>query len=431
MKVNLITLGCSKNTVDSEYLLRQLEYSGFKVYHDRDDIHADTVIINTCGFINDAREESVNTILQYAQARQRGEVANLFVFGCLSERYQHELRKEIPEVDDFFGVNNLQEIVEKLGGQYRKELLGERMITTPSHYAFLKISEGCDRNCAYCSIPLIRGKHQSRPFEDILKEAEKLAENGVKELLVIAQDISYYGLDLYHKQRLPELIDELAAIRGFNWIRLHYAYPHNFPLSLINVMNRHDNICNYLDIPLQHISNKVLGLMRRGNTRQQTYELIKILRKEIPGIALRTTFLTGHPGETEEEFARLYQFVEEMRFERMGVFTYSEEEGTYAANNYKDEIPEEIKQERAEKLMELQQQISLEYNKKLIGKVLPVIIDRREGDFMVGRTEFDSPEVDNEVLIQSEGETIEPGKFYQIQITAAEEYDLYGKKVSG
>jgi len=428
MKVNLITLGCSKNTVDSEYLLRQLQYSGFKVYHDRDDIQADTIIINTCGFINDAREESVNTILQYARARQRGEVSNLFVFGCLAERYQHELRKEIPEVDDFFGVNNLKEIVEKVGGQYRKELLGERIITTPSHYAYLKISEGCDRNCAFCSIPLIRGKHQSRPFKEIIKEAEKLAESGVKELLVIAQDISYYGLDLYHKQRLPELVSELANIKEFEWIRLHYAYPHNFPLSVINVINQHDNVCNYLDIPLQHISNKVLSMMRRGNTRQQTYELIKVLRREIPGIALRTTFLTGHPGETDEEFARLYQFVEEMRFERMGVFAYSEEENTFAAKNYADDIPEEIKRERAERLMELQQKISLENNRKLVGKILPVLIDRREGEFMIGRTEYDSPEVDNEVLIK--GEEIRAGEFYQVRITHTEEYDLYGEKIS-
>ncbi|MCD7964139.1 MAG: 30S ribosomal protein S12 methylthiotransferase RimO [Rikenellaceae bacterium] len=427
-RINIITLGCSKNIVDSEYLMSQLDKNGFEVFYDSPE-GADTVIINTCGFIGDAKEESINTILQFAELRTRGKIQNLFVMGCLSERYRDELITELPEVDEFFGVRNTADIVEKLGGQYIENDPG-RFLSTPSHYAYLKISEGCNRKCGFCAIPLIRGEHDSKPIETLTEESRLLAANGVKELIVIAQDTTYYGVDLYGRRRLADLLKELCRIDGIEWIRLHYAYPSGFPDDVINVMAEEPKICKYLDIPFQHISDSQLKAMKRGNTKEETYELIRKLKTKIPDIAIRTTLLTGYPGEDEEDFSELLEFVEKMKFERLGVFPYSEEEGTYSANNLTDNIPYEIKQYRVDKIMSLQNNISLEKNVNMIGSIQRIIIDREEGGYFVGRTQYDSPEVDQEVLVKSAKNLI-PGMFLDVKITSADDYDLYAEVVQG
>ncbi len=425
-KINVITLGCSKNLVDSEKLMAQLQYGGYALLHDSDDSSARTVIINTCGFIGDAKEESINTILEFAEAKKRGEIDKLFVFGCLSERYKNELEAEIGEVDEFFGVSNVEDILTSLGVQHKKQLMGERLLSTPPHYAYLKISEGCNWGCSYCAIPLIRGKHVSAPIEALVAEAQLLAAKGVKELMVIAQDSTFYGIDIYGKRRLADLLTEVSKVDGIEWIRLHYAYPTQFPTDVLEVMRINPKICKYLDIPFQHVSNGVLKAMRRGNTREQSYELISALRKAVPGIALRTTLLVGHPGEDEAAFAELMDFVREVKFERLGVFTYSEEEGTYGAQHLKDEIPQEEKQRRADAVMKLQAGISASLNQEKVGKVFRTVIDRREGGFYVARTEYDSPEVDGEVLIKS-ATPLSFGEFYSAKITDADEFDLYGE----
>jgi len=420
--VNIITLGCSKNLVDSEYFMRQLQANGMKVLHDSNTL-ADIVVINTCGFINDAKQESIETILQFEELRKQDKIEKLFVFGCLSERYKEELEKEINIVDNYFGVYNLKELVENIGTHYKDELIGERYITTPKHYAYLKISEGCDRTCSFCAIPLIKGKHKSRKIEDILTEAEFLVSNGVKELILIAQDLSYYGLDLYKEFKLAELIENLADIKGVKWIRLHYTFPAKFPKNVIEVIKSKSNICKYLDIPVQHISDSMLKKMRRGITKEQTYDLIRFFRQEIPELALRTTLLVGHPGETDEDFNELVEFVKWAKFERLGVFTYSEEENTYSAENFKDDIPFSIKQSRMDEIMEVQREISNELNNNKIGQEYKVIIDRKESEYYVGRTEFDSPEVDNEVLIYTD-KNLRKGNFYQVKVTGADDFDI-------
>ncbi len=425
-KINVITLGCSKNIVDSEVLIKQLDAGNLIVEHDSETTDAQTVIINTCGFISDAKEESIETILRYARARKKGEIQNLYVIGCLSERYKKELKAEIPEVDRYFGVNSLEQIVKSLGIDYRKELFGERNLITPGFYAYLKIAEGCDRKCAFCSIPLIRGKHRSRTIESLLTEAVSLAEQGVKELILISQDLSYYGLDIYREQRLKDLIDQLSEVPGIEWIRLHYLFPANFPADILPVIQNKENICNYLDIPFQHIADPVLKAMRRGITGKETYGLINRIRKEVPGIALRTTLLTGYPGESEKDFAELKEFISEVRFDRLGIFTYSHEEDTYSFNNYKDDITKEIKMQRAEEIMTIQEGISNKLNKEKIGNKYKVIIDRQEGDYFVGRTEFDSPEVDQDVLIKP-AKGLMTGEFYNVIITGYDNFDLYGK----
>lgn len=426
-KINVITLGCSKNIVDSEVLLKQLDAGNLIVEHDSETTDAQTVIINTCGFISDAKEESIETILQYARAREKGQIQNLYVIGCLSERYKEELKNEIPEVDRYFGVNNLEQIVKSLGIEYRKELLGERNLVTPGHYAYLKIAEGCDRKCSFCSIPLIRGIHKSRTIESLVNEAAYLAKQGVKELILISQDLSYYGLDIYREQRLKDLIDQLSEVPGIEWIRLHYLFPANFPADILPVIQNKENICNYLDIPFQHIADPVLKAMRRGISGKETYELINRIREEVPGIALRTTLLTGYPGENKKDFAKLKEFISEVRFDRLGVFTYSHEEGTYSFKNNKDDIPKEIKIQRAEEIMTIQESISGKLNKEKIGYIYKVIIDRQEGDYFVGRTEFDSPEVDQEVLIKPAKGLI-TGEFCNVIITGYDNFDLYGRR---
>jgi ribosomal protein S12 methylthiotransferase len=426
-KINIVTLGCSKNIVDSEYLIAQLAGNNFEVVHDSNDESAKTVIINTCGFIKDAKEESVNTILNFARAKKTGIIDQLFVFGCLAERYKNELRNEIPEVDDFFGARNLKDIIKTLGGDFRDELLGDRIVTTPSHYAYLKISEGCNRNCSYCAIPFIRGKYISEPIENLITQAQKLAEGGVKELLVIAQDSTYYGLDIYKKQKIAELLRKLSEIRSLEWIRLHYAYPASFPDDLMSEIRDNPKICNYLDIPFQHISDRVLCKMRRGITKTETYRLIERIRKEIPGIALRTTLLTGHPGETEKAFAELKQFVEDVRFERLGVFPYSEEENTYSAVNFRDTVSNRKKMDRANEIMSIQNKISGELNHAVKNQRMTVIIDRVEDDFVIGRTEYDSPEIDQEVLIYRTGEDPPSGSFVNVEIVDTDDYDLYAR----
>jgi ribosomal protein S12 methylthiotransferase len=426
-KINVITLGCSKNIVDSEVLLKQLDAGNLIVEHDSETTDAQTVIINTCGFISDAKEESIETILQYARAREKGQIQNLYVIGCLSERYKEELKNEIPEVDRYFGVNNLEQIVKSLGIEYRKELLGERNLVTPGHYAYLKIAEGCDRKCSFCSIPLIRGIHKSRTIESLVNEAVFLAEKGVKELILISQDLSYYGLDIYREQRLKDLIDQLSEVPGIEWIRLHYLFPANFPADILPVIQNKENICNYLDIPFQHIADPVLKAMRRGISGKETYELINRIREEVPGIALRTTLLTGYPGENKKDFAKLKEFISEVRFDRLGVFTYSHEEGTYSFKNNKDDIPKEIKIQRAEEIMTIQESISGKLNKEKIGYIYKVVIDRQEGDYFVGRTEFDSPEVDQEVLVKPAKGLI-TGEFCNVIITGYDNFDLYGRR---
>jgi ribosomal protein S12 methylthiotransferase len=427
-KINIITLGCSKNVVDSEKLLKQLNSGGYEVYYNADDFRGGTVIINTCGFISDAKEESVDTILQNVQAQRSGNIKNLYVMGCLSERYADALKQEIPEVKKYFGVNNMKDILAELGIKFRNDLSGERTLTGPGHYAYLKISEGCDRTCAFCAIPQIRGKYISRSIEDLVKEASKLAHDGIKELILIAQDLCFYGIDNYRKQALPELITRLLGIKSIEWIRLHYLYPANFPNELIALIRENPRICRYIDIPIQHITDHMLDIMKRSHKRDETIAILNKLREEIPGAVIRTTLIAGHPGETEEDFLELKDFISEFRFDRLGVFAYSHEEDTYSYNKYEDEIPQDIKDTRVSELMEVQQNISAELNSYSVGKIFKVIIDRKEGDFFVGRTEFDSPEVDQEVLIPGEHK-LSPGKFYNVFITQSGEFDLYGVPV--
>ncbi len=429
-KINVITLGCSKNTVDSEHLMAQLAAAGYELEHDSDRNDADVVVINTCGFIGDAKKESIDTILAAVRAKEEGLIERLFVVGCLSERYADELRDEIPEVDEYFGVNDWADIVAALGGQYKAELATERVLTTPSHYAYLKISEGCNWLCGYCAIPLIRGKHISVPMESILEEARLLAGRGVKELMVIAQDTTYYGIDLYGCRRLADLLSELCRIDGIEWIRLHYAYPAAFPEDVIEVMAREPKICKYLDIPFQHISDKMLFAMKRRHTKAEAMELIKRLRRQIPDIALRTTLLVGYPGETLEDIAELEEFVREVRFDRLGVFPYSEEEGTYSATELTDDVPEEEKERRAARIMQIQEQISLENNLSRVGRVMRVMVDSRQGDYYVARSEYDSPEVDQEILIPCGLRQLRRGCFYDVRITGAEDYDLFGEVIA-
>lgn len=426
--IDIVTLGCSKNLVDSERLMRQLEEAGFRVTHDADHPQGEIAVINTCGFIGDAKEESINMILEFAQAKEEGRLEKLFVMGCLSERYLKELAVEIPQVDKFYGKFKWQELLEDLGKCYRPEIGVERSLTTPGHYAYLKISEGCDRRCAYCAIPIMTGRHVSRPQEEILEEVRYLVGQGVKEFQVIAQELTYYGVDLYHRQALPELIERMADIPGVEWIRLHYAYPVHFPTELFRVMRERPNVCKYMDIALQHISDTVLERMQRHVTKAETYSLIEQFRREVPGIHLRTTLMVGFPGETDADFAELKEFVRKVRFERMGAFAYSEEEGTYAAAHYEDSVPPEVKQARLDELMELQQRISAELSAEKEGRVMKVIIDREEGDYYVGRTEYDSPEVDPEVLVRKvEGRPLQTGAFYRVRIVGSDDYDLYGE----
>ena len=423
--VDIITLGCSKNLVDSEKLMRQLELGGYRVTHDAEEPRGEIAIVNTCGFIGDAKEESINMILQMGQRKAQGTLERLYVMGCLSERYLHDLEAEIPEVDRFFGKFDYNGILDELGISYRREAAHERVLTTPPHYAYVKISEGCDRHCAYCAIPIITGRHVSRPMEEILDEVKQLVAQGVREFQVIAQELTYYGLDLYRERRIAQLIEQMAAIPGVEWIRLHYAYPTDFPMELLPVMREHENVCKYLDIALQHISDSQLDAMHRHITSQETYHLIETLRREVPGIHLRTTLMVGFPGETDEDFSQLLDFVRWARFDRMGAFAYSHEDGTYAALHYEDNVPEEVKQARLDKLMRVQQRISGEIQESKVGHALRVIIDRREGDYYVGRTEYDSPEVDPEVLIPADGD-VAVGQFVQVEIERADEFDLYG-----
>ena len=428
--IDIITLGCSKNLVDSEHLMRQLEAEGYKVTHDAEHPKGEIAVINTCGFIGDAKEESINMILEFAQAREEGTLKRLYVMGCLSERYLKDLSIEIPQVDKFYGKFNWKELLHDLGKNYHEELRVERTLTTPQHYAYLKISEGCDRQCSYCAIPLMTGHHVSRPMEEILDEVRSLTKHGVKELQVIAQELTYYGVDLYKKQMLPQLIDRMAGIEGVEWIRLHYAYPAHFPEDLFQVMKKHKNVCHYMDIALQHISDNMLQKMRRHITKEETYRLLERFRQEMPDIHLRTTLMVGHPGETEADFEELKKFVREMKFERMGAFAYSEEEGTYAAAHYEDSVPAEVKEERLNELMTIQQTISAELNAQKIGREMKVIIDRLEGDYYIGRTEYDSPEVDPEVLIERTNGYLKIGDFYQAKIIQSDDYDLYAEIVS-
>ena len=427
--IDIITLGCSKNLVDSEHLMRQLEEVGFKVTHDSEQPKGEIAVINTCGFIGDAKEESINMILEFAQAKEEGTLEKLYVMGCLSERYLKELAVEIPQVDKFYGKFNWAELLQDLGKVYHQELHIERTLTTPKHYAYLKISEGCDRKCSYCAIPIITGKHVSRPMEEILEEVRYLVDRGVKEFQVIAQELTYYGVDLYKKQMLPELIERISEIQGVEWIRLHYAYPAHFPQDLFRVMRERPNVCKYMDIALQHISNNMLDKMRRHVTQEETYRLVEQFRKEVPGIHLRTTLMVGHPGETEGDFEDLKEFVRKARFDRMGAFAYSEEEGTFAAKEYEDKIPQEVKQARLDELMSIQQGISAELGATKVGQRMKVIIDRSENNYYVGRTEFDSPEVDPEVLIERNGQTLLIGNFYQVEIVSSDDFDLFGQIV--
>lgn len=424
-KINVITLGCSKNVYDSEVLMGQLKASGKDVAHEEE---GNIVVINTCGFINNAKEESVNTILEYMQKKEDGEVDKVFVTGCLSERYKPDLQKEIPNVDQYFGTTELPGLLKALGADYKHELIGERLTTTPKNYAYLKIAEGCDRPCSFCAIPLMRGKHKSTPIENLVIEAEKLGANGVKELILIAQDLTYYGLDIYKKRNLAELLENLVKVEGIEWIRLHYAFPTGFPMDVLDLMNKEPKICNYLDIPLQHISDSILKSMRRGTTKEKTTKLLKAFRETVPGMTIRTTLIVGYPGETQEDFEELRDWVREMRFERMGCFTYSHEENTHAFN-LEDDVPEDVKQDRANEIMEIQSQISWELNQEKIGQELKVVIDRKEGDYFVGRTEFDSPDVDNEVLIDASKVYLKTGEFATVKITEAADFDLYADVV--
>lgn len=428
--VDIITLGCSKNLVDSEKLIRQLELNGFSVTHDAENPQGEIAIINTCGFIGDAKEESINMILEMAQRKVKGNLKQLIVMGCLSERYLHELEGELPEVDRFYGKFDWERLITDLGKTYYKESCNSRRITTPSHYAYLKISEGCNRTCSYCAIPIITGAHKSRPIEDILSEVEELVKQGVKEFQVIAQELTYYGLDIYKERKIAELVERIAQTPGVEWIRLHYAYPTQFPMDLLKVMAKYDNVCKYLDIALQHCSDNVLANMHRNITKEQTYTLLETIRKEVPGIHIRTTLMVGYPGETDEDFAELTDFIKWAKFERMGAFAYSEEDGTYASEHYTDDVPEEVKQARLSKLMRVQQNISLAHQENKVGKQFKVIIDRLEGDYYIGRTEYDSPEVDPEVLIRkTDDQELQIGAFYNVKIDSAEEFDLYAHVV--
>ena len=424
-KINVVTLGCSKNVYDSEVLMGQLKANGKAVAHQED---GNIVVINTCGFIDNAKEESVNTILDFVQKKEAGEVDKVFVTGCLSERYKPDLIKEIPDVDQYFGTTELPQLLKALGANYKHELIGERLTTTPKNYAYLKIAEGCDRPCSFCAIPLMRGKHRSTPIEDLVTEAKKLAANGVKELILIAQDLTYYGLDLYKKRSLAELLRALVKVEGIQWIRLHYAFPTGFPMEVLDVMKEEPKICNYLDIPLQHISNKILKSMRRGTTQEKTTKLLQAFRNAVPQMAIRTTLIVGYPGETEADFLILKKWVEAMRFERLGCFTYSHEENTHA---YKlvDDVPAEVKQARANEIMALQSQISWELNQAKIGQTMAVVIDRKEGQYFIGRSEFDSPDVDNEVLIDASKVYLKTGEYTTVRITDAADFDLYAEVV--
>jgi ribosomal protein S12 methylthiotransferase len=428
-KVNVVTLGCSKNLYDSEVIMAQLKANKFEVEHEAQQDDAEIVIINTCGFIDNAKEESINTILRFAEAKKQGQVAKVYVTGCLSQRYKDDLEQEIPEVDAYFGTRDLPKLLKTLKADYKHELVGERLLTTPSHYAYLKIAEGCDRPCSFCAIPLMRGKHLSTPIEELIKQTEQLAAQGVKELILIAQDLTYYGLDIYKKRNLAELITRLSEVEGIEWIRLHYAYPSGFPMDVIDVIRDNPKVCTYLDMPLQHGSSKILKAMRRGIDREKTEELVRQIRDKVPNIAIRTTLIVGYPGETQEDFEEMYTFVETMKFDRLGVFTYSHEENTHAYN-FEDDVPSEVKKERADEIMELQSGISHELNEKKVGEIFNVLFDRIEGEYFIGRTEFDSPDVDNEVLIKKDENTfIRIGDFARVKITHADHYDLYGKLV--
>lgn len=425
-KVDIITLGCSKNLVDSEQLMRQFVTNGYTVEHDPHKINGEIVVVNTCGFIGDAQEESINMILELGEQKQKGRIGKLFVMGCLSERFLKDLEKELPEVDRFYGKFNWKELISDLGKSYHQELATERVLTTPRHYAYVKIGEGCNRTCSYCSIPIITGAYQSRPMNEIVDEVRGLVAQGVKEFQMIAQDLTFYGLDRYKRMALPELVERVSDIPGVEWIRLHYGYPSHFPYDLLPVMRERDNVCKYMDIALQHISDPMLKMMRRNITKAETYELLERMRREVPGIHLRTTLMVGHPGETEQDFEELIRFVKDIRFERMGAFAYSHEEGTYAYQHYKDEIPQEVKQDRLDYLMRVQEGISADVNASKVGQTFRVIVDREEEDFYVGRTQYDSPEVDPEILI-SKDTPLSPGSFYQVKVIDAQAFDLYGK----
>jgi ribosomal protein S12 methylthiotransferase len=425
-RINVVTLGCSKNVYDSEVLMGQLRANKKEVVHEEE---GNIVVINTCGFIANAKEESVNTILEYVDKKQAGEVDKVFVTGCLSERYKPDLEKEIPNVDEYFGTSDLPNLLKALGADYKHELIGERLTTTPKNYAYLKIAEGCDRPCSFCAIPLMRGKHRSKPIEELVIESQKLASNGVKELILIAQDLTYYGLDLYKKRNLAELLNELSKVEGIEWIRLHYAFPTGFPMDVLEVMKEEPKICKYLDIPLQHISDSILKSMRRGTTKAKTTRLLKDFRQIVPNMAIRTTLIVGYPGETEEDFQTLKEWVKDMRFERLGCFTYSHEENTHAYN-LEDDVPEEVKQNRANEIMELQSGISWQLNQEKIGKTFRCIIDRKEGNYFIGRTEYDSPDVDNEVLVDARNFYVKIGEFVDLEITDAADFDLYGRPLN-
>lgn len=425
-KVDIITLGCSKNLVDSEQLMRQFVANGYTVEHDPHKINGEIVVVNTCGFIGDAQEESINMILELGEQKQKGRIGKLFVMGCLSERFLKDLEKELPEVDRFYGKFNWKELISDLGKSYHQELATDRVLTTPRHYAYVKIGEGCNRTCSYCSIPIITGAYQSRPMDEIVDEVRGLVAQGVKEFQMIAQDLTFYGLDRYKRMALPELVERVSDIPGVEWIRLHYGYPSHFPYDLLPVMRERDNVCKYMDIALQHISDPMLRMMRRNITKTETYELLERMRREVPGIHLRTTLMVGHPGETEQDFEELIRFVKDIRFERMGAFAYSHEECTYAYQHYKDEIPQEVKQDRLDYLMRVQEGISADVNASKVGQTFRVIVDREEEDFYVGRTQYDSPEVDPEILI-SKDTPLSPGSFYQVKVIDAQAFDLYGK----
>ena len=424
-KINVITLGCSKNIYDSEVLMGQLKANNMNVEHESDNDDANVVVINTCGFIENAKEESINTIIEQAERKSDGKIDKLFVTGCLSERYKPDLEEEIPNVDEYFGTTDLPKLLQALGADYKHELIGERLTTTPKHYAFLKIAEGCDRPCSFCAIPLMRGKHKSKSIEDLVTEAAKLAKNGVKELILIAQDLTYYGLDLYKSRRLADLLRAISEVEGIEWIRLHYAFPTGFPEDVLEVIRTNHKVCNYIDIPLQHISDAVLKSMRRGTTHEKTDALLRKFRQEVPGIAIRTSLIIGYPGETEENFQELKQWVNDTAFDRLGVFTYSHEENTHA-HLLEDDVSEELKHQRAEEIMELQSDISYRLNQEKVGQTFKVLFDRKEGEYFIGRTEFDSPDVDNEVLVKASDIYVRMGDFAKVKITHADHYDLYG-----
>ena len=428
-KVNVITLGCSKNLVDSEVLMGQLRANEFDVAHESDKDDSNIIIVNTCGFIDNAKQESIDTILRYAEAKEAGQIDKLYVTGCLSQRYKDSLEQEIPQVDAYFGTLEMPQLLKKLEADYKHELIGERLITTPSHFAYFKIAEGCNRPCSFCAIPLMRGKHVDRPIEDLVKEAKRLASMGTKELILIAQDLTYYGLQHYGERKLADLLRNLSDVDGIEWIRMQYAYPSQFPMEVFDVMSERDNICNYLDMPLQHISDNMLKTMRRGISKRRTIELVDTIRQRVPDIALRTTLIAGHPGETEQDFQELYDWVEATRFDRLGIFTYSHEENTHS-HTLEDNVPEEVKQERADAIMELQQGISVELNEEKVGKTYKVLFDRKESGYFVGRTQYDSPEVDNEVLVPADSNYVRLGDFANVKITDSSDFDLYGEVIA-